>query len=405
MNTIVYYDAIPYGLGVSKNRQMTVCFPLNPEATGVSSRFTDRGLSPNYGDGPYFCSTVDGHPTGVYISPSVMDIDQFHIVRVSNTVIERTDGPRRRRYEWIVNKNSNDDYDITAIQDDWYYGDGPYRWQQTYTNVVSTGWYPIRSVGWEAGVFNFLQNEYETFQAAVSLKIYLAPYATLWSTAYVDAVDKIPAISVNAVEGILDLFDFLRGLYSALRDPISALHDAIHSIKDWGNDWLSYRYVYTTTKLDISEIISGMKAISEINNLTKEEYSVTGRAKDGQISVGVKVTFKMCDLIPKSYEELFRQYGLVPSAYDLWDIIPFSFMVDWFAQLGDILENFGKFSNTLRFRPTQTWFTAVTVYQNQRTFFRVEGTRLSIPPKLEFREVSNKTLAMRITDFVAIFKP
>lgn len=406
MNTRVYYDAVPYGTGISQNRQMTMCFPLSPEATGVSSRFTSRGLSPNFGDGPYFCSTAMGKPMGVYISPSVMDFDGYHLVRTGPYEIVRTDRYGEKRvYKWIVNKNSNGDYDITEIQDDYNSSGGPYRWSHTYKNVISTGWYPIRTVGWEEATFNYLQNEYQTFQAVTLLEIYLAPYATLWSSAYVDAVDKIPKISINAIEGVFDLIGFLRGLYATLTDPIGALRELSHNARDWGNDWLSYRYVYTTTKLDISEIKSGMRAISEINNLIKEEYSVTGRAKDGLISVGVTATFKMCDIIPSSYEELFRQYGLTPSAYDLWDIIPFSFIVDWFAQLGDILENFGKFSNSLRFRPTRIWFTAVTEYQGQTTFFRVPGTRLSIPPKYEFRETSDKTLAMRITDFIAIFKP
>lgn len=407
MDTIVFYDAIPYGTGISQSRQMTICFPLAPEATGVSSRFTSRGLSPNFGDGPYFSATAQGRPIGVYISPSVMDFDGFHIVRTSPTTAYWVNQyGDRRDYEWIVSKNSNGDYDIRYTQKTYQASDGSIGWwENTYHDVLATGWYPIRTVGWEEATFNYLQNEYQTFQAVTLLGIYLAPYATLWSSAYVDAVDKIPKISVNAIEGVFDLIGFLRGLYATLLDPISALRELAHNARDWGNDWLSYRYVYTTTKLDISEIKSGMRAISEINNLIKEEYSVTGRAKDGLISVGVTATFKLCDLIPSSYEELFRQYGLTPSAYDLWDIIPFSFIVDWFAQLGDILENFGKFSNTLRFRPTRIWFTAVTEYQGQTVFFRVPGTRLSIPPKYEFRETSDKTLAMRITDFIAIFKP
>lgn len=400
----IVYTAVPYGTGASRDKQLTIAFPLEPEATGVSSRFTSRGLSPNYGDGPYFKATTGGKPVGVYMSPSVMDFDGYHCVRTGQQTAYVQDGPSSVHYEWIVNKNSSGDYDVTEIHDNYYPG-GVDRRQWTIHDVIASNWSYLRIVGWEVNSFNYLQNEYQTFQAAVELGIYLAPYASLWSRAYVDAVDKIPHISVNAVEGILDSIGFLRGLYTTLRDPISALRELSHGARDWGNDWLFYRYVYNTTKLDISDVKAGMQAISEMNNLMKEEYSVTGRAKDGVISVGVKVTFNMCDLIPSSYEELFRQYGLVPSAYDMWDIIPFSFIVDWFAQLGDILENFGKFSNTLRFRPTQIWFTAVTEYQDQKVFFRVPGARLSIPPKYEYRESSDKTLAMRITDFVAIFKP
>ncbi|AMQ23534.1 maturation, partial [Leviviridae sp.] len=411
MEIYAYYNALPYGVGASEEFQLTVCFPLSPEATGVSSKFTSRGLSPNFGDGPYFISHVMGHPIGVYMSPSHVDFtyEGNHVIgdRTGLYTAQYSFSVTGRlyKYEWIVNKNADDDYDIKEIQDHFIGDRNVYHWETTHQSVIKNRFPYVTKVGWEPGVFNFLQSEYEVFQAAVSLGIYLAPYATLWSSAYVDAVDQIPKISVNAVEGILDAIDTLRGIYYVLTDPIHALRDFIHGVKDWGNDWLSYRYVYTTTKLDINSVKEGMRAISKVKSLMKEEYSVTGRAKDGLISVGVKVTFKMCDIIPDSYEELFRQYGLVPSAYDMWDIIPFSFMVDWFAQLGDILELFGKFSNTLRYRPTQTWFTAVTVYQNQTTFFRVPGTRLSIPPKYEFREVSDKTLAMRITDFVAIFKP
>jgi hypothetical protein len=35
-------------------------------------------------------------------------------------------------------------------------------------------------------------------------------------------------------------------------------------------------------------------------------------------------------------------YGLSPSFYVIWDMIPYSFIVDWFIPVGDILNSYDK---------------------------------------------------------------
>lgn len=410
-----YYDAFPFGLGFSFG--ITLCIPLDQKAVGVSSCITSRGQSPSYGDGPYFKSVVQGHPEDLYISPDYGEYYQpssgstFKVTRVAQNEVywEQWQGGRLiRTSRRTVNISPNgSDYNIQIDYVDYYPLNGStgyYTWR--LENVIAKGHYTVRTVSWVPTPFAFKYGEDTAFNTWCDIGVYMHPYASLFSTAYVTACSQIPSITVNAIEGVLECIDTLRWLYTLANDPIHGLRALVaESQQNPGDLWLSYRYQFTTTRLDLREIKRGYNAILKLKSLTQDEYSVVGRAADGPISVGAKVTFKICDLVPQSYEELLRQYGMVPSAADMWDIIPLSFVVDWFAQIGGILENFGNFSNSLRLRPSAIWYTVKTNYQGQSTFFRIPGKVLNIPPKYEFYQPSGKTVKMRIADYVTLFCP
>lgn len=416
IQTLVFYDKRPFGSGA--NMGCTICIPLDDKAVGIKSTMTSRGPFRECGSGPYFVSSVLGNTHDVYISPDETisyiqgGVSWPWVVsrRVAPNRVISTYGPSlteqypQEDYSVRVERSPDNpnDYDVYLHQI-WY---GVDQGERRMHNVLSMGWYAILSVTWQQAEFDFKFNELVAFNSWCDIGVYMHPYATLFSEAYVAACQSLPAISVNAVEGVFDCISTLRSIFTFASDPIHGFHTMIAELaKDPGKLWLSYRYQYTTSKLDARDIQAGFNAVDKLKSLTNTFYSVTGRAKDGEISVGAKITFKMCDLVPSSYEELMRTYGLVPSAYDLWDTIPLSFIVDWFSQVGDILESFGNFSNSLRLQPCEMWYTVKTEYHGQSTFFRIPGKVLNIPPRYSFYQPSDKTIKMRIADFVTMFYP
>lgn len=168
------------------------------------------------------------------------------------------------------------------------------------------------------------------------------PYAgyhlqALRQEAYLDALDHIPQLNENSLSNILELVGFIKALVIDHRIEIP---ESLSSL------WLSYRYAYSTTKSDAEE------AIEFVHRHVDDDFLRSGFSCYGSASrdiLGTTVVMK-CRLDVKqkelSYLEqiwtgLYR-YGLTPSFYVIWDMIPYSFIVDWFIPVGDILSGYDK---------------------------------------------------------------
>lgn len=106
------------------------------------------------------------------------------------------------------------------------------------------------------------------------------------------------------------------------------------------NKWLKYRYELCTTLSDIVEIkdkadtvIDNIFRISR-NDMPPRKFGATV-AKDG-VTYSLTGTYQ-CDFhneVQKLWYQL-DQLGLQPNLQNIWDMVPYSFVVDWFLPLGD----------------------------------------------------------------------
>jgi hypothetical protein len=161
--------------------------------------------------------------------------------------------------------------------------------------------------------------------------------------AYQDALQSVPRLNDNSISNAIELFSFIKGLVEERRIDIP---------KRWQDAWLSYRYSYNTTKMDVNEAIRFMKRTYGTNILGKTMRTY------GQSSYEVDGTHVVCtcslDIKPAmlgKLEDIWRSlytYGLQPNLYVLWDSIPFSFMVDWLVPVGDLASNLDLEANVLR---------------------------------------------------------
>lgn len=126
-------------------------------------------------------------------------------------------------------------------------------------------------------------------------------------------------------------------------DPVEAKKVARRAlrkrtVKGAADAWLKYRYVYNTTKADYEQYVRA-KVGEYLGTLDQN------RVLRGSIDIGggkLKVKMRLHDNSAANFDKFLisgNQYGVFPGLYNLWDMIPFSFIADWFSNLGDYLQD------------------------------------------------------------------
>lgn len=215
---------------------------------------------------------------------------------------------------------------------------------------------------------------------AVSTWEYLAnPLKTLYpsleseASEDVDIDSELNALRAAVVSANLQTYDLLTELgeaketaamilqlIRAARNPLKAYRDFVKSISDQkGLDpkkakemieskWMEYRYAIMPLVYSINDI---SKLLKEKDNIFKTDRSsrsfrVTTEPKQFPKQKGVYVytrsvvQYRLSAVAKSSYKpdalssRLFDQIGINPFQ-TAWELVPFSFVVDWFANVGD----------------------------------------------------------------------
>lgn len=108
--------------------------------------------------------------------------------------------------------------------------------------------------------------------------------------------------------------------------------------KEAGNAWLAYRYAYNTTKSDVERQIE--VAEKQLTGMLNKDRVLRGHIgiTGGVLRVKMRLHDKVSPNFMK-FEIRANQKGMFPGLYELWDLVPFSFVADWFAPLGDYLKD------------------------------------------------------------------
>jgi hypothetical protein len=171
--------------------------------------------------------------------------------------------------------------------------------------------------------------------------------------------------------------------------------------------WLKYRYVFSTTKMDVEDVRDLYYRIEELKDqLTPIKIRGTYRHSDNTL-----FRFK-ASMNPD--QEFLEKLGSIPgylgeaSWTDVWDLIPWSFMIDWFAHVSDLLEYAERWGSAVEveYPLSDIWYSVETSTEGQLVYFRIPGDPnrpMMGSPFLSIRRASTKSLAMRATDCLAIF--
>lgn len=195
--------------------------------------------------------------------------------------------------------------------------------------------------------------------------------------AFVDAMGHIPRMSDNMISNLLEIGGTLLGLVTGSGIEIPS------SIPDI---WLAYRYQYGTTRLDIHEAADFLRRKADVGAWKSfltfyGGSSVTYKDVDIQalcsLSVRPKIVGQTLDAIGG-----LLTYGLKPNPYVIWDIIPYSFVVDWFIPVGDLLGAEVDFSRLKQYYDIRSTVYSLTyVREHLYGFYKTYSRWSSQPPR------------------------
>lgn len=153
------------------------------------------------------------------------------------------------------------------------------------------------------------------------------------------SLDNIRYLSINSPAFLLDLKklkDTLTPLFRLWKKPLDP--------KSWANLWLSYRYGIRLTISDLLEITDAVEKWSKTKvkpfGTCRSRLSDSSVLKDGtevNVEVHQKVYYTAISDPVDKLIHLSRQWDMYPSWENLWDLVPLSFVVDWFTKLNETL--------------------------------------------------------------------
>lgn len=213
------------------------------------------------------------------------------------------------------------------------------------------------------------------------------------ASAFVDACDKLPsATGMNNIANVADIISSLKSMSKGLTKLGSA-----------ADAWLAYRYSYTPTKSDI-------QTLSEFaNRLAALPASIrsNGYYKDGEWEFRVSINVTSDYLA--SLVSFGEKWGFALDAVNAWDLIPYSFIVDWVIPVSDLLERWQSQSFAMQIQQT-SWCSVRHEYVNEYGFDEVDYSRFLYEPHARFASVSRtaygqktSTIVKRALDVLALF--
>lgn len=158
------------------------------------------------------------------------------------------------------------------------------------------------------------------------------------------SLDNIRYLSINSlafIEDLMKLKETLVPIIRLVRRPLDP--------KAWANLWLSYRYGLRLTIHDALQIRDAYDAYCKRKRSDRPFSTVRSRLSD-DISAGEgykstvhqKVYYRSTVNAIEDFILLCRRWDLYPSWENIWDLIPLSFVVDWFIDVTTFLTKFDK---------------------------------------------------------------
>lgn len=155
------------------------------------------------------------------------------------------------------------------------------------------------------------------------------------------AADSLPAVDTNLLEAIAGLKD-LKKLALQLKN----LPKWVNAKKASG-DYLAVQYGAIPLVDDVNKVIKAFSDVGPtINNIGLIPLNATGTFETSWDYLGKpssSVVIRRAHLYVQPASRLgslsnkLRNVGLFPTMENLWDLVPFSFAIDWFADVGDFL--------------------------------------------------------------------
>lgn len=169
------------------------------------------------------------------------------------------------------------------------------------------------------------------------------------SKAISDAFESIRLASFNGLAFTRDTTKLVRDTSRLVRDLRAVRKDPrrIASI------WLSYRYGHRLYYQDCKSLMRGLSTVGRAKPLKFRGRHIETISLFPGTTTRVEYNFTLyCSpfcLADTSLETQLRSLDFWPSAENLWDLLPYSFLADWFIDVSDICKRYDMRSDILRY--------------------------------------------------------
>jgi hypothetical protein len=172
--------------------------------------------------------------------------------------------------------------------------------------------------------------------------VHLTPTEYEWADLCDTAVDNCRFIDINSIQYLRELVGYVRMIVTFIATKKVSLP------KNVGSGWLSARYGLRLTMNDTKSLVS---AIKRANSAQNRAFSVArSKARTYIQSSAANVVTYSRDLTYKIYYNrksdpamnvirTAMDWDLWPTLQNDWDMIPFSFVVDWLADVEGVMED------------------------------------------------------------------
>lgn len=193
----------------------------------------------------------------------------------------------------------------------------------------------LRCVG-ETPLSSSIQDD-RLFQRIMSSAVdtLLDPILPNWAEMSYDCIKQVRPWNGNGLAYSKDLITFGKSVSDAIR-LLSNLKDP----SNWASVILSTEYGIPQTYRDTKELLRSISAYEQLQGPRK--FSSSRVLVDGWVKheyhYGIYISCMESYL--KSLSIKLNEFDLLPTTENLWDLIPFSFVVDWFWDVGNLLDHY-----------------------------------------------------------------
>lgn len=276
-----------------------------------------------------------------------------------------------------------------------------YDWSPLY--IFDSGWLNT-AFTWQVSLHGNVRWRAECYQSASRLSyavrhdVVPSEYMKAVSTAYYNAMEHIPSASFNPLTALSDI-------KSLASTKLHILEQRLGALKGASADYLQYRYGLQTTDMDLKDIQSLSDRLASILG---QEMVCNGSATAADGTV-VHVTLRysqaatMDMLVFSSPLKRLIQRGMV----DVWDAVPFSFIIDWFVDVEKYLTDVSNLLVNETWKPYEVWVS----FSSSRPgvtyeYARVHGSPSFASTSLGYSDYvaqpNNRGIAYHIADGLAV---
>jgi len=201
----------------------------------------------------------------------------------------------------------------------------------------------------DADAFSFLLM---LIEGEVSKALSRSPSKTVRDEAFFAALEDVSPANINYLENFRDILE-LGETIKSIRNFLDIPKTPKEIAKYFANLHLFWKYVVKTSLMDFHEVCRLMSFLAgNWGNLLKriKTLDLIGRGDAVEthtvrkyipvrITHNVKVCYGSDTSSPEEISALMSLLGATPKLGDLWDMVPYSFVLDWLIPIGDAIYN------------------------------------------------------------------